>query len=201
MNYIFLISTIIVSIIAFEKKEIFDKFKFNPYMVYKRKEWGRLFSHGLVHADWGHLIFNMITLYFFGENAEKYFMFYFGQVGTLYFAVMYVTALAISSIPALRKHRNDHYYNAVGASGAVSAVLFSSILFDPHLGIGIMFIPIPIPGYIFGILYLAYSHYMGKRNMDNIGHEAHLVGALYGFILPVVFNPGIMLDFVHKLFN
>lgn len=184
---------------AFNNLEWFDKLKLNPYMVYHRKEWHRLFSHGLVHANWSHLLFNMLTLYFFGENVEMYFKAIFGTKGTLFYTLMYVFAIAVASTRSMYLNKNNHWYNSVGASGAVSAVLFASILFNPFIGIYLFFIPIPIPGFIFGPLYLAYSHYMSKQNLDNIGHDAHFLGAVFGFVFPIICNYKIFLYFIDQL--
>ena len=174
--------------------------KFNAWAVWNRRQWYRTLSYGLVHANWGHLIFNMLTLYFFGSVVEKYFTAAFGNPGGIVlYAVMYVTALAVSTVADLLKFKNNPDYNAVGASGAVSAVLFASILFEPKMGIYIFFIPIPIPGYIFAPLYLLYCWYMARRNIDNIGHSAHFWGAVYGLIFPLICNPGIISHFLSQL--
>jgi membrane associated rhomboid family serine protease len=210
MTLVIIIATFLISISAFpasvgsidslRRSGLFDKFKFNAYMVYHRKEWWRMFSSGLIHADWMHLIFNMLTLYFFGDYVEQYFRLYFGKIGVLYYLLLYVIALGASSIHDLIKYKNQHYYNAVGASGAVSAVLFASILFDPRISIYLFFIPIPIPGFIFGPLYLLYSQYMSKKNMDNIGHNAHFWGAVFGFMFPLFFNPILFKVFINQIF-
>ncbi|MCQ2139873.1 MAG: rhomboid family intramembrane serine protease [Bacteroidales bacterium] len=165
----------------------------NSYQVWHRKEWYRMLTSGLIHAGWGHLFFNMLTLYFFGRVVEQYFMAAFGNVtGAILYVVLYVSALAVSSIGDLIKYRDDWNYNALGASGAVSAILFASILFAPKMGIYIYLIPIPVPGYIFAPLYLLYCWYMAKRNMDNIGHTAHFWGAVYGLLFPIVCKPEII---------
>ncbi len=197
MTIIIIAITSLVSIIAFQNKELFDKLKFNPYMVYHKKEWHRLFSHALLHADWSHLIFNMLTLYFFGQYTERYFIGFFGS-GIVVYVVFYIASIAVASLTTLYKYKNHHYYNSIGASGAVSAVLFASILFDPMSGISLIMIPIPIPGFIYGIAYLAYSHYMSKQNKDNIDHDAHLIGALFGFIFPIILNPRLINLFISQ---
>ena len=161
--------TCIVSILCFNGTLNGNKLIFNAYQVWHRKEWYRMLTSGMIHSGWGHLFFNMLTLYFFGRVVEQYFSAAFGGVlGTVLYVVLYVSALAISSLGDLVKYRNNWNYNALGASGAVSAVLFASILFAPKMGIYIYLIPIPVPGYIFAPLYLLYCWYMAKRNMDNI---------------------------------
>jgi membrane associated rhomboid family serine protease len=159
-----------------------------------------MLSYGFVHSGWGHLIFNMLTLYFFGPVVEQYFAAAFGATaGAILFAVLYVSAIAVSTVGDLLKYRDDYHYNAVGASGAVSAILFTSILFEPKMGIYIFMIPIPVPGYIFAPLYLLYCWYMARRNMDNIGHTAHFWGAVYGLVFPLLCKPSILGHFLGQL--
>ena len=185
--------TCIVSILCFNGTLNGNKLIFNAYQVWHRKEWYRMLTSGMIHSGWGHLFFNMLTLYFFGRVVEQYFSAAFGGVlGTVLYVVLYVSALAISSLGDLVKYRDNWNYNALGASGAVSAVLFASILFAPKMGIYIYLIPIPVPGYIFAPLYLLYCWYMAKRNMDNIGHTAHFWGAVYGLLFPIICKPDVL---------
>ena len=123
--------TVIVSVMAFNNREVFDKLKFNAYFIHQRKEWYRVISYGLIDADWMHLAINMFVLYSFGNLSEAYFTHYFGVKGTLYFGLLYVGGVLFSTLFDFGKQKDNPYYAAVGASGAVSAVLFSSILFDP----------------------------------------------------------------------
>ena len=193
--------TCIVSILCFNGTLNGNKLIFNAYQVWHRKEWYRMLTSGMIHSGWGHLFFNMLTLYFFGRVVEQYFSAAFGGVlGTVLYVVLYVSALAISSLGDLVMYRNNWNYNALGASGAVSAVLFASILFAPKMGIYIYLIPIPVPGYIFAPLYLLYCWYMAKRNMDNIGHTAHFWGAVYGMLFPIICKPDV-LSFCLSQFN
>ena len=193
--------TCIVSILCFNGTLNGNKLIFNAYQVWHRKEWYRMLTSGIIHSGWGHLFFNMLTLYFFGRVVEQYFSAAFGGVlGTVLYVVLYVSALAISSLGDLVKYRNNWNYNALGASGAVSAVLFASILFAPKMGIYIYLIPIPVPGYMFAPLYLLYCWYMAKRNMDNIGHTAHFWGAVYGILFPIICKPDV-LSFCLSQFN
>ncbi len=114
---------------------------------------------------------------------------------------MYILAVPFSAIPALIKQKNNHYYNAVGASGAVSAIVFTAILLQPHMSLFIMFIPIPVPAYIFGILYLIYSYFMSKRpGADNIAHDAHFAGSIFGFTFPILLNPELFANFIQQIF-
>lgn len=192
--------TALVSILCFTSRDLYGRLLFNASRVWHRKEWYRLFSYGLVHGGWGHLIFNMITLFCFGTVLERYFISVFGDIkGIILYVGLYVSAIAVSTLWDLIKHRDDWGYNAVGASGAVSAILFASILFEPKMGIYIYLIPIPVPGYIFAPLYLLYCWWMAKRNMDNIGHTAHFWGAVYGLVFPLVCNPSFFQHFLNQL--
>ena len=185
--------TCIISILCFNGTLNGNKLIFNAYQVWHRKEWYRMLTSGIIHSGWGHLFFNMLTLYFFGRVVEQCFSAAFGGVlGAVLYVVLYVSALAISSLGDLVKYRDNWNYNALGASGAVSAVLFASILFAPKMGIYIYLIPIPVPGYIFAPLYLLYCWYMAKRNMDNIGHTAHFWGAVYGLLFPIICKPDVL---------
>lgn len=200
INLSIIIVTCAVSILCFYGRLDIDALKFNAYSVRHGRKWYRLLTYGFVHGGWGHLIFNMLTLYFFGRVTESYFCAAFGTVaGQVIYALFYLSAIVVSSIGDLIKFKDDYFYNAVGASGAVSAVLFASILFEPKMGIYMYFIPIPIPGYIFAPLYLLYCWYMAKRNADNIGHSAHFWGAVYGLAFPLLLRPSIFFHFVDRL--
>lgn len=189
MTYIFIVATAIFSYLGFNNRELFDKYKFNAYMVYHRKEWYRLLSHGFLHADWTHLFVNMLVLFFFGRHVENYLDLLEShgiiKFSKLFFVILYITAIAFSSSLSLVKHKDNHWYNSIGASGAVSAVLFMSIFFGPWNFIYV-FLALPIPGFIYGVLYLIYSQYMSRRGGDNIGHDAHFIGAVYGFFYPLI---------------
>jgi len=191
--------TAIVSMLCFSGTLDGRALLFNASQVWHRKQWYRLFSYGLVHGGWGHLFFNMLTLFFFGRVVEQYFQAAFGgSTGLVLYGVLYVSALAVSSLWDLFKYKDDPGYNAVGASGAVSAILFASILFEPKMGIYIYLIPIPVPGFIFAPLYLLYCWYMARRNTDNIGHSAHFWGAVYGLVFPLVCRPDIFQHFLSQ---
>lgn len=190
--------TVLVSISAFGQHNLFDKAKFNPYGIAHFREWWRWMTGGFIHADYVHLGVNMLTLYFFGMNLEIYFGQFFGDNGLFLYAAMYLIAIPVSSMFSYYKYQNDSSYSAVGASGAVSAILFSSILFDPTSKIYLYF-AIGIPAWLFGILYLWYSYYMGKKNIDNIGHDAHFFGALFGLVFTILMKPDVVLSFIQHL--
>lgn len=173
---------------------------FNAYAAHHQKQWYRMLSHALVHGDWMHLFVNMFVMWSFGTSVETYFNDYFGLKGSFMFIVLYLGGVAFASLPALLKHKDNYYYNSVGASGAVGAVLFASILLNPMSKIYLFFIPIGIPAFVFGPLYIAYEMYMEKRSNDNVAHDAHYWGAIFGFVLPLLFEPKLFLDFVDKIF-
>jgi membrane associated rhomboid family serine protease len=191
MTLIIVILTSVVSVVAFSRRELFGKMLFNPYQVYHRKEWYRLITHGLLHADWMHLIINMLVLFSFGGYVEGYFSMMaemtWLKLPVLWYFLFYVSALIVSSLTTLRKHKDDVWYNSVGASGAVSAVLFCSIFFEPNNTLLLMGI-IPIKAYIFGPLYVAYSYYEARKSSGNINHDAHLLGAIFGFCFPLMID-------------
>lgn len=179
---IIVIVTALVSIGGFNNQKIINDLIFYPPAV-NRGQFYRFITHGFIHADPAHLIFNMIALYSFGENVEVIFTYLFGDKGKLIYLLLYFTALIVASVPDYFKHRNNSLYRSLGASGAVSAVIFTSILFNPNSGIGFAFIPgLSIPGYIFGIIYLIVSTILAKKAQDNIGHGAHITGAIYGLV-------------------
>lgn len=200
MTLFLIIATVAVSLLCFYGGLDFQALKFSAYDVWHRRKWWQLFSYGFVHGSWGHLFFNMLTLFFFGRVVETYFVAVWGHpAGQILYAVLYVTALAVSTVWDLFKYKDNWGYSAVGASGAVSAILFASILFEPRMGIYIYLIPIPIPGYIFAPLYLLYCWYMARRNADNIGHSAHFWGAVYGLVFPLLLRPEIFRHFLNTL--
>lgn len=192
ISIIIIAITVIVSVLAFNNLELFDKLKFNPYLIKEHKQWWRFLSHALLHSDWMHLLINMYVLYSFSNIVEDTYFSLFSYRGLLYFVLLYVGGVLFSTVFDYSKQRSNPYYNAVGASGAVSAVVFSSILIFPGGSIFLFPIPFPIPSWVFGILYIVYSAYMGKKAKDNIGHNAHLWGAIYGIIFTAVTIPGLV---------
>ncbi len=200
MTLIIIIVTGIVSYMAFQQSALMEKMRFNASKVWHQKEYYRLLSHGFVHANWPHLIVNMLVLYSFGRVVEAYFSYSFGRMANAYFLILYFGGMIFSNLYALIKHKNNYYYNAVGASGAVSAVLFASILFDPWNDL-LFFGILPIPGIVFAVLYLVYSYYQSRKENDNIAHDAHFLGALFGFIFPILVNFRYLENFIDRLFR
>lgn len=184
--------TIITSIYAFNDHTLYGKFMLHPYSVSRRHKIYTLITSGFIHADWMHLIFNMITFLSFGFGLER-------TIGSLNFAIIYFVSLVASDISSVIKHKDNIRYNSLGASGAISAVLFSYILFQPFSTLMIIPIPVPIWAIIFGPLYLIYCVYASKQARDNINHDAHFFGALSGLILTVILIPGIIPHFLAEL--
>lgn len=199
MTIYIIILTVIVSYSAFQKPDVFNKFQFNPYAVNKHNQQYRFLSHALVHADWPHLIINMFVLYFFGPVVESFMKFYFGDgKGIMYFLLLYLGGAAAACLPTFSKQKNNPYYNSVGASGAISALVFSFIVFAPLQEIRFYGI-LPMPGIVFGIIYLVAEYYMGKRGGTNINHDAHFMGAVYGALFTIAIRPALAMEFVEQI--
>lgn len=196
MTLIIVLVTVVVSIACFNSQELFYKLACMPYRMNRANEWWRLITHGFVHADWVHLFVNMFTFYSFGQYIERYFsMLGFGNGA---FLGLYFGGMIAASVYDVWKYRDNAYYTSIGASGAVSAVLFTSIFLDPWNKI-YLFAAVPIPGILFGFIYLFYCQYMARRGGDNINHNAHFYGAVYGFIFPLLLEPRLFQLFVHQL--
>lgn len=185
--------TIIVSLIALSNQKVMSRLIFWPPAM-QRGQYDRFITHGFVHADGGHLIFNMITLFFFGSVIESFYRQYFFDLG---FVLFYLGGLIVAIIPSYLQHKNDHRWASLGASGAVSAVLFAYILFEPWKLIFVFFIP--VPAIIFAFLYVAYSIWSGKRGNSNVNHSAHLWGAAYGVLMTIILEPRVISHFFNKL--
>jgi|TARA_B110000261_G_C13078977_1_gene355182 membrane associated rhomboid family serine protease len=200
ITYVILGITVLTSYKAFEDYELKSKFLFTPYLVKHQGEWYRLFSHGIIHADWTHLLVNMFVLYSFGTLIESTFIKEYGlSRGRINYLLLYLGGIVVSTVNSYIKHQDDISYNALGASGATSAVLYSFVVMYPTEEVYLYFIP--ITAWIFGVIYLMYSHYMAKKGNDNIGHDAHIGGAIYGVVLTVLFNPDYFFTFFEKVFS
>lgn len=184
--------TIATSLYAFSNPEIYGKFMLHPYSVSRGQRVYTVITSGMIHKDWGHLFMNMLSYYFFAFQLEV-------MIGHFAFAVLYIASLALSDIGSILKHKEDFWYNSLGASGAVSAVIFSYILFYPFTKMIIFPLPIPIPAVIFGVLYLVYSAYASKQGGGNINHDAHFLGAISGIIITIIFYPQIVPHFINEI--
>lgn len=201
ITVIIIIITSLISYRAFNNPGLQLKLIHNPYKVKHQKEYYRLLSSGFIHANLTHLIFNMLTFFFFGPVVEDILMQIYGPItGGILFVVFYLVSIIVSDISSVVKFGDSPGFNSLGASGAVSAILFFSILFDPLRELLLYFI-IPIPGFILGALYLVYSYYEGRRMADNINHNAHLYGAIAGIIFAIITYPGVVISFFQQIGN
>jgi membrane associated rhomboid family serine protease len=199
ITYIIIGFTVAFSLWAFNNSDVFYKCKHWPYEEARSGEYYRWLTSGFLHGDNMHLLFNMITLYFFGRVVEQWFGVLFPGVGPLLFLFFYLVSIVAASLATYYKYREVPSFASIGASGAVSAVLFASILISPTMSLYLLFIPIPIPGFIFGIFYLWYSTYAANRGGDGIDHAAHFYGAVFGFLFPLVLKPILLLSFFGQL--
>lgn len=184
VTVILVVLTALISYQAAQNYTMYEKLLFRPYAMKRAGEWQRFLTHGFIHSrnGWTHLLVNMFVLYQIGEQVEGAFTDIFGGMkGKMLYLLLYLSAIVFSSVPSYLKHRDNPGYAAVGASGATSALVFAFILFAPWA----WFIFPPLPGVFLAIGYLWYSNYMSKRNIDNIGHDAHMYGAIYGLLLTV----------------
>jgi len=184
ITLIIIIVTTLVSLSGFGSHKVMDDLIFYPPAVSQQKQWWRFVTCGFIHADYAHLFFNMYSLYMFGGLVETQFGYAFGSNGKWLYLLMYLSSLFFCLLPTYNKNKNNYHYQSLGASGAVSAVVFAFIFLDPlqrlgPIGLGERFM---IPGVVFGVLYLVISSYLDKKGKGNINHSAHIWGALYGIV-------------------
>lgn len=188
ITIIIIVITVIVSIFAFRSQKVMDDLIFYPTVITEKNQYYRFITYGFIHADITHLIFNMYAFYLFGGACEDSFVNIFGNYGKTFYLLMYFLALIACVIPDFNKNKSNPDYRSLGASGAVSAVVFAYILFQPLQGIGLLFIPIFIPGFLFGILFLVVSYFLGKKGGSSINHSAHIWGAIFGVVFLIIFS-------------
>ena len=181
-----LLLTCVVSFTGFSNQKVMDDLIFYPPAIARQNQWYRFISSGLIHADFLHLAFNMYTFYMFGDIVEKTFGQVYGSSAKVCYVLLYVTSLIVCLLPTYLQHKEKYYYRSLGASGAVSAVIFVGIFLYPTMKLQIFPIPIDIPAFIFGPLYLGVSAYLAKRGHGNINHSAHIWGALYGIVFLII---------------
>lgn len=202
MTYILIFITAVISVTCLRDRTWFDKLSLVPYRVTHDREWYRVITHVFVHGDYVHLLVNMFVLLSFGGYLERVFKAYeqMGEIssGYLTYFLLYFGGAVAASVHDLITRRNDPYFTSIGASGAVAAVVFTTIFFNPWNKIYLFGI-VPIPGILFGVLYVLYSQYMGRRGGDNINHHAHLYGALFGFVFPLLMDPNSIMVFWKNL--
>lgn len=194
LTLILIVATAGVSLVAFRDATLMNRLILWPPAVSRGKQYYRLLSYGLVHADGMHLLFNMVTLYFFGRVMEQVFTHYIGDVG---YVLFYAGGLLVSILPSYLANRDNPGYRSLGASGAVSAVLFAFILLDPWNLLLVFFIP--VPAIIFAVLYVGYSVWAERKGRDNINHSAHLWGAAYGVLFMLIMEPRVLQIFWQQL--
>jgi membrane associated rhomboid family serine protease len=196
---IIIIVTVLVSLNAFSKSLILDKMVYSPYRVKHEKEYYRLISHMFIHADSVHLIFNMMSLYFLGSFLENELIFSFGSIGgEVHFLILYFFGGLFSTFS---RNQDNFNYRALGASGAVSAVIFAAIIWNPTMKLSLLFLPIPIPAYIFGPIYLAFEYWADRRGGTGIAHDAHIGGAIFGVIYVLIINIDKGKEFLSVIFG
>ncbi len=188
--------TVFVSWQAFNNRALLERLILWPPAIDRQKQYDRLVTHGFIHADGQHLLFNMITLFFFGRAIEPVFV---DRIGMLGFAAFYLSAIVMAIMPTYFRHQKDANYRSLGASGAVSAVLFSFILFAPWSLIFLVFIP--VPAILYAVAYIGYSIWMDRRGGDNVNHSAHLWGAAYGMLFTVMMEPRVASTFMARLLS
>jgi membrane associated rhomboid family serine protease len=200
ITIVLIIANVALSFYAWNNAEVWYKWTMNPYSIAKRGEYYRFVSSGFIHADYGHLFFNMFALYGFGQQIESVFISNYGKgIGQLLYLGLYFGALIVSDIPTYLKNINNVRYNSVGASGAVSGVIFASVLLYPFSLIGFYFIP--MPAIVFAILYIIYSKYMENKGLDNVNHSAHLYGGYFGVFFTILVIRGSLTSFFDQLMN
>jgi membrane associated rhomboid family serine protease len=198
MILFFLILTVLISWQAFQNQQLLSSMLLEPYRVRHHNEFYRLLSHMLVHADFAHLAFNMMTLYFIGSYLEQIWQLQFGIYNArIYLILLYVIGGISATLWPMLRNQDNPSYRSLGASGAVSAILFAFILWDPTQALYLLFIPIPIPAYVFGPLYLAFEYYSMRKGKTGIAHDAHIGGALFGILFVLLIAPEKGMQFVH----
>lgn len=190
--------TVAISFYGFGRPEWQGRLMMNPYAIRHKKQFYRLLTSGFIHKDQMHLIFNMISFYFLGTMVEQVFVGLFGSAGSFYFVLMYGLAIVVSDLPTYWKQKGNQNYNSLGASGGVAAVVFAFIILEPMQYICLYF-AICMPGFILGTLYLLYSYYQGRKSNDNINHDAHLYGALFGLVFCTMIYPACIGNFIRQV--
>lgn len=202
ITLLIVIVTVLTSVAAFRRQELLYRFDLSPARIVHQRQYYRIFTHAFLHADYFHLGINMLVLYSFGSFIEQKFSALEAEgvifSGPFFYLLLYAGSIAVASLPTITRYRNDEGYSALGASGAVSAVVFAYIFFAPLNKI-YFYMVLPIPGILFGVLYLVYSSYMGRRSKDNINHSAHFWGAVAGFLFPILLEPALFMNFLDQL--
>lgn len=199
ITQIFAIIIFLVSVLAFNNKVIFNKYLYSPYLVYQKREWYRILTAGFIHSNWVHLLINLFVFWEFGSFLESAYIPVLGKMGSMIFlASLFLGGVVFANIPALFRHQKDMYFRSIGASGGVSAVLFSYILINPWSVLYLYFV-IPLYSIIVGVLFLIYSYWASKNKNDNIDHLAHFWGSIYGIVFTAIVYPDALAIFWQKV--
>ncbi len=184
--------------VAFSKESVMQNLMMNPYAIKNKQQYYRFLTSGFIHGNHFHLLVNMFSFYFFGTAMENVFYYLFGNKGSYYFVALYLLAIIVSDLPTYFKQKNNAAYNSLGASGGVAAMIFAFIIFMPLQRI-CLYIALCIPGFIFGVAYIAYSYYQGRKSQDHINHDAHLYGSLFGLLFCIIVNPACIPNFIAQI--
>ncbi len=198
LTLLIILATAVTSIIAFRNYDLKYRLIFSPTIIEDRNEWYRFLTCGFIHADFMHLLVNMYVLYNFGEAVEQVFKMQL-SLGGMRFLLMYLLTIVLANVRTFYKERHNAAYFSLGASGGVSGIVFSFLLMYPTATIGFIFIPLPIPAYIIGPAYLIYSHYMSRRGIGNVNHDAHLWGAIIGLLFTAISLPETVMRYIPGL--
>ena len=190
--------TVAISFYAFNKPELLARLMMNPHLIKTNGQYYRFITSGFIHKDHMHLLWNMFSFYFFGTAVEAVLGALFAEAGMYYFIALYLTAIVVSDIPTYLKEKNNISYNALGASGGVGSVIFVFIIFQPLQSI-CLYVALCMPGFVFGVGYLIYTYYQGRKAKDNINHDAHLYGAVYGLLFCIVVHPASLPNFYEQI--
>jgi len=194
-----IVLTCVISFQAFSKLGLLERLKHHPYSEVHNGEWHRLLTSGFVHSGWIHLLINMFVLYMFGEHIEAFFVsIWGGMMGRILYLLMYLLSIVAGDLPTLIKHKDNPAYASIGASGAVSAVVFIFILLNPWEYLYLYAI-LPIPAIVGGVLYLIYSSWASRHRQDRIDHMAHFYGALFGVLFVIILKPYLLMYFIERV--
>ena len=198
LSFLIMAVTVGISLLAWQKPAWMDAMTMSPYRINKKQEYWRFLTSGFIHADFTHLFFNLFSFYFFGTQLEYIFSIIFPGIGGYVFMLFYLLAILVADLPTYFKQRNNHYFNSLGASGAVSAVIFAGIMFFPTEKIYLFGI-VGIPGFIYAGLFTWYSIAMDRRGRDYVNHSAHLYGGLFGVLFITLTRPSTWIEFVQQI--
>ncbi len=200
LTTILIIANVAASFYAWSNPTVMSNWLMNPYQIERKGQYYRFLSSGFIHADYMHLFFNMFTLYSFGGYLEAAYKYQYGmQLGGVFYLLLFIVGIIVSDMPSYFKHKNNYNYNSLGASGGVSAIIYACILLNPWSQLYIYFIP--LKGIVFALLYTAYSIWMSKKGYDNVNHNAHLWGGLFGVIFMILTYPQALTGFINQIIN